>query len=141
MAVRAGIDLVDVADVNEALERWGERYLARVFTPSEVASCGAPGDRRRGERLAACLAAKEAAFKVFLKADDEMPWQCVELTRQATGGLALHLSGTALACAEREGISSLAVSVSWKQDHAMAVVLAEIGVPHDPANSEDTEGA
>jgi holo-[acyl-carrier protein] synthase len=127
LSVRVGIDLVEVSDVEEAVERWGQRYLTRIFTPAELETSRASSGHVRAERLAACLAAKEAALKVLLTEDDEIPWRCIELLRQAGGDTALVLTGAASACADRERITSVSVSVTTGQDHATAVVLAEQG--------------
>ena len=124
--MRAGLDLVDVADVADAVDRWGDRYLTRVFTPSEIAACGTAGRSRRIRHLAAVLAAKEATFKVLLAGDDELPWHCVEVTRGTTGDMSIRLSGAAQTYAEREQIAGLSVSLTCRQDHAAAAVLAEI---------------
>jgi len=58
-----GIDLVEVGRIRSLVERWGDRFLARVFTPHEIEYCM----RRSGpyERLAARFAAKEAVFKAI----------------------------------------------------------------------------
>lgn len=60
-----GIDIIEVERVRGAVERWGERFLRRVFTPRELADCAAPGPNPRYESLAARWAAKEAAAKAF----------------------------------------------------------------------------
>ena len=57
-----GVDMVDVGDVEAAMARFGEKYLARVFTPSEISyALGATDPLTVAQRLAARFAAKEAA--------------------------------------------------------------------------------
>lgn len=60
-----GIDIIEVTRIRTAVERWGERFLRRVYTPRELADCGAPGPNPRYESLAARWAAKEAAVKAL----------------------------------------------------------------------------
>jgi holo-[acyl-carrier protein] synthase len=124
--VRVGIDLVDVGDVDDAVGRWGNRYLARVFTTSELDACRTGGGPPRTRQLAAILAAKEATFKVLLSGDDEMPWHSVEITRPTAGTPSVRLTGAAQTYAVREHIASLSVGVTCRQDQAAAVVLAEL---------------
>jgi holo-[acyl-carrier protein] synthase len=124
MAVRVGIDLVAVDDVATAVETHADRYLARVYSPREVADC----TTARGvdpRRLAACFAAKEAAAKVLRPGDNPLPWAGIEL-RLAGGRPTLRLTGDAAVLAERAGIDRLAVSCTRLRDYAAAVVTAEI---------------
>ena len=127
MGTRVGFDLVDVADVDAACDRWGERYLARVYTRGEIDACSALPPSGRLRRLAACFAAKEATLKVLEPGDDEIPWQHIELCHRPNGDLTLRLTDTAQAFAERRGITELSVSVTWTDGVAAAVVLAGTG--------------
>ena len=47
MVTALGIDLVDVARIEKAVERWGGRFLSRVFTPAEIEYCTSRGERFR----------------------------------------------------------------------------------------------
>jgi holo-[acyl-carrier protein] synthase len=58
-----GIDVIEVDRVAASIERFGERFLARVFTPSEVAYCRKKP--RPVENFAARFAAKEAMLKAL----------------------------------------------------------------------------
>ena len=59
--VVAGIDLVDVREVDASVARFGDRYLRRIYTEQEIRSCGR-GEPRFASRLAARFAAKEAVL-------------------------------------------------------------------------------
>ena len=88
--VRVGIDLVVVADVAESLERLGQRYLQRVFTPHELSCCRVrpASDGQYGysaEALAARFAAKEATVKVLRPVGTRPEWRSIEV-RRAGGG-------------------------------------------------------
>ena len=63
MIVGTGIDIVEVPRVAAAIERFGERFLARIYTPAEIRYCEAKANRM--ERYAARFAAKEAAMKAL----------------------------------------------------------------------------
>ena len=48
-----GVDIMEVARLRQAVERWGERFLRRVYTPGELADCGVDAGKPRFESLAA----------------------------------------------------------------------------------------
>lgn len=126
MGMRAGIDLVTVQSVRDALAAHGERYLGRVFTPREVAD-SSPAGRLDAERLAARFAAKEAALKTLRPARDEgVVLTDIEVRRHEAGWVELGLSGRAAKLAEEAGIVELSVSLSHEGGIASAVVIAEI---------------
>jgi holo-[acyl-carrier protein] synthase len=119
---RVGIDLVAVETVAAAIREHGDRYLARVFTPRELADCnGAP------ERLAARYAAKEAALKVLRPGpDDSVLWNEIEVVRSPDGWVELLLSGRAAERAAVTGLGGFAVSLTHEGEYASAVVIAEL---------------
>jgi holo-[acyl-carrier protein] synthase len=117
--LRTGIDLVEIARISQALERWGERFLNKVFTPSEINFC-----RGRAEALAVHFAAKEAAMKALGTGAVGVGWRDVEVTYDPQGAPALNLYGRAGARARALGLRTLAVSMSHSRDHATAVVVA-----------------
>jgi holo-[acyl-carrier protein] synthase len=117
------MDLVDVAEVEESLARFGDRYLQRVFTQREVAACSNGTDARL---LAAHFAAKEAALKTMLVGGEGMNWRSIEIQLDRGGSAPeIKLSGTVADVARREGIVTFSVSVSATKRHATAVVVAE----------------
>ena len=69
-----GIDIVDIGRITKAVERYGERFLDRVFTAHEISY--AKGKRRIGETLAGHFAAKEAFIKAVGKS---LPWKDIEV--------------------------------------------------------------
>jgi holo-[acyl-carrier protein] synthase len=124
--VRVGIDLVKAATVREALAEHGERYLARVYTETEVVQCGAPGGGAPDPlRLAARFAAKEAAMKVLRPAREQaLPWTAIEVLRGPDGAPALTLHDAAARLAETAGLRDFAVSLTHEDEYAAAVVVA-----------------
>ena len=125
MDVRVGIDLVAVDDVASAVNAHADRYLARVYSPRELAECStAAGPDPR--RLAACFAAKEAAVKVLRPGDEPLSWRGIELHAAPGAAPVLRLSGAAAALAERSGLRRIAVSFTRLRGYAAAIVTAEI---------------
>jgi len=124
VTIGIGIDIVDVADVDDSVARYGDRYLRRIFSPRELAACANGADTRR---LAAHFAAKEATFKALRADDRAIDWTSVEL-RLGEADATVELSGPAQRLARNAGIVRVAASVGSTRRHATAVVVAE-GTP------------
>ncbi|MBS0514197.1 MAG: holo-ACP synthase [Proteobacteria bacterium] len=116
--IRVGIDLVQISRIAESIERFGARFLRRVYTDGEIDyACSAPTSE--GERLAARFAAKEATKKAL--GLDGVGWRDIEVQRNASGACHLVLYGAARAAA---GAARLALSMSHDGNQATAVVIA-----------------
>ena len=104
------MDLVDVADVEESLGRFGDSYLRRVYTPREVAACG---DGKDARRLAACFAAKEAMLKTLDAGDEPIDWRSIEVLVAPDGTATAELAGRSAELAVRDGIDSVRRQRHW----------------------------
>ena len=122
--IGTGIDLVEVARVANSIERFGERFLNRVFTGGEIAYCRSK--HNYAERFAARFAAKEAALKAIGTGwRGGVSWRDVEVRREAGGRPILHYSGRAGEYAARLGVSQVSLSLSHTAEHAIAQVIIE----------------
>ncbi|MGH9083005.1 MAG: holo-ACP synthase [Acidimicrobiales bacterium] len=120
-AVRVGVDLTAVSEVADSVAKLGDRYLHRLFTEHELASCrGADGPRT--ESLAARFAAKEAALKVLRPVGPRPEWRDIEVRRNDDGSCDLQLHGGAATLAAARGVEHLSVSLSHHSGLAVAVV-------------------
>jgi holo-[acyl-carrier protein] synthase len=118
--LRVGVDLIEIARVEDAAARWGERFLNKIFTEVERATY-----EGRIPSLAARFAAKEAASKALgTGLMTEIPWTDIEVLTGAAGEPGLHLHGRAEQIAEILGLKEWAVSLSHSGGHALAVVVA-----------------
>jgi holo-[acyl-carrier protein] synthase len=120
-----GVDLVKVARLAAAIERHGERFLNRVFTPREIAYC----QKRRAAASAFALrfAAKEAfskALGVGLR-QGGIRWQEVEVVPNPLGKPELVVSGRAADLCAAAGITGMHLSLTDENDQALAVVILE----------------
>jgi len=119
-----GMDVVDVREVADSLVRFGDRYLARVYTADEIAyATQAPAETAR--RLGARFAAKEATIKALRASHVGIDPRSIDVKKAADGGCELALSGGALRAAQSAGVISLAVSITHQGDIAAAVVVAQ----------------
>jgi len=114
-----GIDLIEIERIADAIERHGDRFLNRIFTPRELADCGG-----RAESLAARFAAKEAMAKALGCGIGDISWQEVEIQREENGAPKLHLSGESARLAKEKGLETWSVSLSHSKSHAVAMLVA-----------------
>jgi len=120
-----GVDLVNIARIERALRRYGDRFLQRVFTPAEIMYC-----RGRAGELAARLAAKEAVSKALgvgmrMIARDGIDWRDVEVIGDLRGKPLVRLSGRAAERSGELGLTEWAISLSHTREHAIAFVVAQ----------------
>ncbi|MCR4437634.1 MAG: holo-ACP synthase [bacterium] len=126
MVVGVGIDIIEIARVDEQVRRHGERFLTRVFAPEEVAYCERMA--HRAQHYAVRFAAKEATFKALGTGwQDGLSWQDVVLVNDHQGKPSVSLRGRAKELAERQGVTQVHVSVSHSKESAAAVVVLERG--------------
>jgi holo-[acyl-carrier protein] synthase len=116
-----GIDLAEVDRVEAVLERWGDRFVARVFRAGEI-SARRRHTRARAEHVAGRFAAKEAAMKALGTGWRGVAFREIEVRRDTFGKPTLTLHGRALARARQLKVESMEVSISHSRSAAVAVV-------------------
>jgi holo-[acyl-carrier protein] synthase len=117
--LRTGVDIVEVERVRRAVDRYGEIFTARCFTPGEVDRCGG-----RVSALAARFAAKEAAAKALGTGIGDVGWREIEVVHDERGRPDLVLHGAAAALAESLQLVEWSISLSHTREHAIAFVVA-----------------
>ena len=126
-----GVDFIEIDRVAQVLDRYGDRFLRRVFTPGEIAYC-----RGRAPNLAARFAAKEAVMKSLGTGFRGVGWRDVEVVRAPSGAPSPRLHGRARRRAERLGVTEIAISLSHSREYAMVVAVAS-----RPDTAESLESA
>jgi holo-[acyl-carrier protein] synthase len=119
VALAVGVDVIERARVLRAYERFGDRFLRRVFTDLEIEQ--ATG---RIEKLVGRFAAKEAASKALGTGIGQIAWREIEVQRIPGGKPAIRLTGNASARARALGLAVFDVSISDTETHAFAIVVA-----------------
>jgi holo-[acyl-carrier protein] synthase len=124
MIVGTGIDLVEIARIQESMERFGQRFLDRVYTAAEQAYC--LRKRKAAESFAARFAAKEAGAKALGTGISRgVNWLEIEVVREPGGRPTLHFHGRAAEIAAQLGVSRAALSLTHTGQVALANVILE----------------
>ena len=117
--LRTGIDLIEVERVRRSINRHGDRFLKRIFTPEELAQVGS-----NTASLAARFAAKEAVAKALCTGIGDVSWQKIEILRGPAKEPLLELHGAAQRLAEEHNLHTWSISLSHTHEHAIAMVVA-----------------
>jgi len=124
MIIGTGVDLAEVDRIREACERYGDRFLQRVFTPAEIAYASRKANKY--ERFAARFAAKEAGMKAIGTGwRGGVRWQDFEVVNEPSGRPTLRFHGVARQVAERLGVKSVQLSLTHTGALALAHVILE----------------
>ncbi|MBE0671841.1 MAG: holo-ACP synthase [Anaerolineales bacterium] len=119
MKLATGVDLIDILRIREAVDRHGERFLARVYTEAEQRDCNG-----RISSLAVRFAAKEAAAKALGCGIGDVSWLDIEIRSDEKKAPYLILHGEAERLAKQLGLLNWSVSLSHTEGQAIAFVAA-----------------
>src|SRR5580698_1938539 len=126
MIIGSGIDLVEIRRIKRAVDRYGSRFLNRVFTAAEQAYC--LRKRNSAESFAARFAAKEAGAKALgTGISYGVTWLEIEVVRPPGQRPTLAFYGRAAQFAARLGAVRIALSITHTNQLAMASVVLEDG--------------
>ena len=125
MVLGVGTDLMETKRIEVSIDRYGDRFLERVFTTGEIAYC-LRKKKNAAESFAARFAAKEAGAKALGTGISRgVTWKEIEVRREANGRPTLHLSGRAAELAGAMGVRRMQLSLTHSRELAMAVVVVE----------------
>jgi len=113
-----GIDVVEIKRIESAVNRWGELFLNRIYTETEIDVCGG-----RISSLATTFAAKEAVMKVLGTGGTGVHWREIEILPDARGKPLVKLYGGAKARAKELNLTEFSVSLSDTRQLALAVSM------------------
>ncbi len=124
MIVGTGIDLCEVPRIRRSIERFGERFIARIYTPREIAYVERKANKY--ERYAARFAAKEAGMKAIGTGwRGGITWHDFEVTNLPSGRPILAFHGVAAKVTERLGVKNVSLSLTHTAELGMAFVIIE----------------
>ncbi len=117
-----GYDMIEVPRIESVLNRWGDRFRKRVFTPKELAYC--ESKKNRFQRLASRFAAKEAVFKALGTGWQlGVGWTEIEVTNDELGKPHITLSGRTEELSHQMGVRNIFVSMTNTADYGAAQVI------------------
>ena len=114
-----GVDFILVVRIEETIERFGDRFLGRVYTQGELEYCAG-----RSPSLAARWAAKEAVAKALGVGIGDVMWREIEVVNDRRGAPTLTLHGAAGELAVTRGLNQWAISLTHDDGRAVAMVVA-----------------
>lgn len=114
-----GVDLVEIERLEGVIERFGERFLHRIYTPRELEEIG-----HNPASLAGRFAAKEAVAKALGTGIGVVRWQEIEILRGPQRQPMLNLKGAAARLAGELALNHWSVSLSHTRHYAIALVVA-----------------
>jgi holo-[acyl-carrier protein] synthase len=124
MIVGTGIDLAEVSRIRDAIMRFGDRFVGRIFTEREVSYVERKANRF--ERYAARFAAKEAAMKALGTGwRGGIQWKDFEVANLPSGRPTLLLHGAAKQIADQLGVKQINLSLTHTAESGMAFVIFE----------------
>ena len=119
-----GVDMVEVWRIREAREKFGDRFLNRIYTENEQKT-----SRMRDPELAARFASKEAVMKLLGTGVRGVGWKDIEILPRKSGKPEVHLHGRALNVANRIGLKDIAISQTHSIEYAISVAVGNADQP------------
>jgi holo-[acyl-carrier protein] synthase len=124
MILGTGVDIAEVPRIRETIERFGDRFLRRIFTDGEIRYCERKA--RRFESYAARFAAKEAGMKALGTGWSRgVRWRDIEVVRPKGQRPTIQFHGEAAAIAAKLGTKNIALSITHTSQEALAHVILE----------------
>lgn len=117
-----GVDIVEVYRMRDAVSKWGDNFLNKIFTPREIKY--ANSRRFSSQHLAARFAAKEAVVKAFGEPrKSPFKWTDVEILNDKEGKPVAEFHNDALRLKKRKKINAIMISMSHSKNYAVANAL------------------
>jgi len=124
MIVGTGVDIAEVSRIRQSVERFGDRFLRRVFTDGEIRYC----EKKITcfESYAARFAAKEAGMKALGTGwSHGVRWRDIEVIRPKGQRPTIQFHGEAAAIAAKLGTRNISLSLTHTTEQALAHVILE----------------
>lgn len=119
MIIRSGIDIIEIARIDEINPAIRQRFIRRVYTETEIAQA-----RDRADALSGLFAAKEAISKALGTGIGYVSWQDIEILHLPSGQPMVNLQGKAKSVADQLGLITWSVSISHDRDKVVAMAVA-----------------
>lgn len=119
-----GADVIEISRISSLLDRWGDRFLQRVFTTGEIQYC--LSRKPPPPHLAVRFGAKEAFLKALgVGYNDGVRWKDIEVIRNSSGRPRIEVHNHTRALCRRYGISRIHLSMSHNGAYGFVQVILE----------------
>ncbi|MEA1940342.1 MAG: holo-ACP synthase [Candidatus Caldatribacteriota bacterium] len=123
MIIGCGIDLVGIKRIEKIINKWGDNFVDRIFTPLERQYCK---EKKNGfQSYAGRFAAKEAMLKALGLGLSRVGWKEIEVINNRSGQPIMKLSGKLKGIASEKGVDNIFVTISHTKEFAIAQVILE----------------
>ena len=127
MILGIGTDLVEVHRIRDSIDRFGDRFISRIYTDREQVYCRSKANA--AERFAARFAAKEAGMKAIGTGWRRgVTWRDFEVANESSGRPILKLYGAAEKIAKDLGVGRISLSLTHTGQEGFAIVILENGL-------------
>ena len=120
MSQYIGVDIIEIARIRQAIARWGDRFLNRVYTEPELKLY-----HSKFSSLAARFAGKEAVMKLLGTGRTGIGWREIETLSHPGGRPLVNLYGRARMKAAKLGVTEVIITISHSKEYAVAFVTGE----------------
>ena len=122
MILGMGVDIIEIYRMRNAIKKWGDSFLTKIFTPREI---GYSNSRRFShQHFAARFAAKEAVVKAFGEPSKHpIRWTEIEVLNDSEGKPVIEFHNDALELKKKKMVGDVVVSMSHSENYAIANVI------------------
>jgi holo-[acyl-carrier protein] synthase len=122
MVLGLGIDIIEINRIRESIDKYGENFLQKVYTPLEIEYCS--GKANKYQHFAARFAAKEAVYKAFNTSHQEgLSWQDIEIMNEPSGMPIVKLNGKLKSFLTED--KQLKISISHSDNFVTCVAIID----------------
>lgn len=123
MIIGTGIDIIKNSRIKNLIEKYGERFLKKIYTDAEIEYC--QNKKETASSLAARFAAKEAVLKALGTGMRNNSWQEIEILNNKLGKPEVILSEKTKKRAEEIKVKSIFLSISHEKEYSIAQIVME----------------
>ena len=121
--MECGVDIIEIDRIKQSIERQGDKFLNKIYTPKEIEYCNSKGVQAYAS-FAARFATKEAVAKLLQTGfDGSVHWREIEVINTEKGVPEVVLYGDTKRLAEEKGINYIKVSLSHSRESAISMVI------------------
>lgn len=120
MILGIGIDIIEIDRIKESIDRFGDHFLNKIYTPNELEYC--LGKHNKYQHFAARFAAKEAIYKALSSEwGSDISWQDIDIMNEPNGLPVVKFSGNLEEFVNKD--KSIKISMSHSDNYVACVAI------------------